>query len=175
MSVPYLAQATDNQQLEWLDGGVMRVMLDGTKTDGRLAMLRSAAAGGTASPVHVHVSEDEVIVLLQGSGIFWVGEQRYELSEGGVAFLPRNIPHAYRLTSETVDTRLWTRPTGRMARPGHGAHSKPVLSTRIACTGHAAAARRTGRRCASSGPGSYVRTSSSSDSNPPGARKTHCP
>jgi quercetin dioxygenase-like cupin family protein len=112
MSVPYLAQATDNQQLEWLDGGVMRVMLDGTKTDGRLAMLRSAAPGGTASPVHVHVSEDEVIVLLQGSGIFWVGEQRYELSEGGVAFLPRNIPHAYRLTSETVDMLTVCTPAG---------------------------------------------------------------
>jgi uncharacterized cupin superfamily protein len=26
--------------------------------------------------VHVHHSEDEIIILLQGSGIFWVGDQR---------------------------------------------------------------------------------------------------
>lgn len=87
MSVPYLAQAADHEQLQWLGGGVMRILLDGTKTDGQLTMLRSAAASGSASPVHVHASEDEIIVLLRGAGIFWAGDQRWELSEGGVARL----------------------------------------------------------------------------------------
>ena len=41
----------------------MRIMVDGEKTDGQLTILRSAAQGGTASPVHVHGSEDEMIVL----------------------------------------------------------------------------------------------------------------
>lgn len=112
MSVPYLAQAADHEQLEWLGGGVMRIMLDGNKTDGQLTMLRSAAAGGSASPVHVHADEDEIVVLLQGSGIFWAGEQRWELSEGGVAFLPRNVPHAYRFTSKTVDMLAVCTPSG---------------------------------------------------------------
>ncbi|MGW3353310.1 cupin domain-containing protein [Nonomuraea rubra] len=66
-------------------------------------MLRSTASAGTASPVHVHEDEAEIVVLLSGSGIFWAGDHRYELSEGGVAFLPRKVPHAYRLTSPTVD------------------------------------------------------------------------
>jgi hypothetical protein len=60
MSVPYLAHAAAHEQLQWLDGGVMRIMVDGKKTD---AILRLAAQGGTASPVHVHGSEDEMIVL----------------------------------------------------------------------------------------------------------------
>jgi quercetin dioxygenase-like cupin family protein len=112
MSVPYLAQAAEHEQLEWLGGGVMRILLDGKKTGGQLAMVRSDAAGGSASPVHVHASEDEIVVLLRGSGIFWVGEHRYELSEGGVAFLPRNIPHAYRFISETVDMLAVCTPAG---------------------------------------------------------------
>lgn len=112
MSVPYLAQAADHEQLQWLGGGVMRILLDGTKTDGQLTMLRSAAASGSASPVHVHASEDEIIVLLRGAGIFWAGDQRWELSEGGVAFLPRNIPHAYRFISETVDMLAVCTPAG---------------------------------------------------------------
>jgi quercetin dioxygenase-like cupin family protein len=90
----------------------MRIMLDGEKTDGQLTMLRSAAAGGSASPVHVHAGEDEIVVLVKGSGIFWAGEQRWELSEGGVAFLPRNVPHAYRFTSETVDMLAVCTPAG---------------------------------------------------------------
>jgi quercetin dioxygenase-like cupin family protein len=112
MSVPYLAQATDHQQLEWLGGGIMHVMLDGSKTDGDLAMVRQDAASGAASPVHVHTSEDEIFVLLRGSGIFWVGENRYELSEGGVAYLPRNVPHAYRFTSDTMDVLAICAPAG---------------------------------------------------------------
>jgi quercetin dioxygenase-like cupin family protein len=112
MSVPYVAAAADHEQLQWLGGGVMRILLDGSNTGGQLTMLRSAAAGGSASPVHVHASEDEIVVLLQGSGIFWAGEHRYELSEGGVAFLPRNLPHAYRFTSETVDMLAICTPAG---------------------------------------------------------------
>ena len=112
MSVPYLAQAADHQQLEWLGGGIMRVLLDGSKTDGELAMVRTAAAGGSASPVHVHTNEDEIFVLLRGSGIFWVGEHRHELSEGGVVYLPRHIPHAYRLTSDTMDVLAISTPAG---------------------------------------------------------------
>jgi quercetin dioxygenase-like cupin family protein len=112
MSIPYLAEAAEHEQLEWLGGGVMRIMLDGAKTDGQLTMLRSAAQGGSASPVHVHASEDEIVVLLRGSGIFWVGDQRLELSEGGVAFLPRNVPHAYRFTSPTIDMLAVCTPAG---------------------------------------------------------------
>jgi hypothetical protein len=62
--------------------------------------------------VHVHAREDEIVVLLRGSGIFWAGDQRWELSEGGVAFLPRNVPHAYRFTSPTVDMLAVATPAG---------------------------------------------------------------
>src|SRR5258708_2393503 len=112
MSLPYVAQGADHEQLGWLGGGVMRILLDGEKTDGQLAMIRSDPAGGSASPVHVHADEDEVIVLLRGSGIFWVGDKRFELSEGGVAFLPRKLPHAYRFTSEVVDMLAVCTPAG---------------------------------------------------------------
>lgn len=111
MSVPYLAQAAEHQQLEWLGGGIMRIMLDGDKTDGQLTVVRSAT-GASAAPVHVHAGEDEVIVLLKGSGIVWAGDQRWELSEGGVAFLPRDIPHAYRFTSPAVDMLAICTPSG---------------------------------------------------------------
>jgi hypothetical protein len=70
---------------------------------------------GSASPVHVHDSEDEIVVLVRGSGIFWVGDQRWELAEGGVAFMPRRVPHAYRFTSPTVDMLAVCAPAGAEA------------------------------------------------------------
>jgi quercetin dioxygenase-like cupin family protein len=112
MSVPYLAQAVEHEQLQWLDDGVVRILVDGEKTGGQLMIHRQATQGASASPVHVHDGEDETIVLLQGSGIWWVGDQRWELSEGGVAFLPRNVPHAYRLTSPATDMLVVCTPAG---------------------------------------------------------------
>jgi hypothetical protein len=67
MSIPYLAQAADHQQLEWHGGGIMSILLDAQKTGGQLTMLRSTLPAGAASPVHVHADEDEVILLLRGS------------------------------------------------------------------------------------------------------------
>jgi quercetin dioxygenase-like cupin family protein len=113
MSIPYLAQAADHQQLEWHGGGIMNILLDAAKSDGQLTMLRSTLSAGAASPVHVHADEDEVVLLIHGSGIFWAGEHRYELTDGGVAFLPRNLPHAYLLTSETVDMLGLCIPAGQ--------------------------------------------------------------
>jgi quercetin dioxygenase-like cupin family protein len=112
VTIPYLAQAADHEQLEWLGGGIMQILLDARHTGGQLTMFRTAATEGSASPVHVHADEDEIIVLLSGSGVFWAGEHRYELSEGGVAYLPRRVPHAYRLTSPTVDMLAISTPAG---------------------------------------------------------------
>lgn len=112
MTLPYLAQAADHEQLEWLGGGIMQILLDARHTEGRLTMFRSAAPEGSAAPVHVHADEDEIIVLLSGSGIVWAGDQRYELSEGGVAFLPRRVPHTYRITSPTADMLAVSTPAG---------------------------------------------------------------
>lgn len=111
MSTPYVAEAAGHQQLAWHGGGVMRILLDGGKTGGQLTVLRTQATA-SASPVHVHAGEDEVILLLKGSGIVWAGDQRWELSEGGIAFLPRGVPHAYRFTSEVVDMLGICTPAG---------------------------------------------------------------
>ena len=92
--VPYIAQATDHQQLEWIGGSVMRVLLDAEHTGGQLTVVRSRLRRGDASPLHVHRRDDEMFVLLRGSGVIWVGDERRELGEGGAAFLPRDLPHA---------------------------------------------------------------------------------
>lgn len=111
MTVPYAAAEADHQELEWLGGGTMRVLLDGEKTGGQLAMFRSSAPAGAASPAHVHTREDEIFVLLSGSAVFWVGDQRFEADAGSVAFLPRGVPHAYRITSD-ADLLALSTPSG---------------------------------------------------------------
>ncbi|MEU5481607.1 hypothetical protein [Streptomyces mirabilis] len=48
MSMAYLAQADQQQKLEWLDGGVFAVLLDSAATDGQLTVGRFSVTKGEA-------------------------------------------------------------------------------------------------------------------------------
>jgi quercetin dioxygenase-like cupin family protein len=112
MSLAYIAQAAEHQQLGWLGGSTVSILLDGAATRGQLTVVRSSMREGAASPLHVHHQEDEMFVLLSGHGIFWVGDEVHEVGEGGAVFLPRDIPHAYRFTSPEVDLLTLCTPSG---------------------------------------------------------------
>lgn len=62
--------------------------------------------------MHVHPAEDEIFVMVSGSGLVWIEGRRFELAAGGVAFLPRGIPHAYRFSSDNVDMLAIATPSG---------------------------------------------------------------
>lgn len=104
MTAPYLTDAP--QQLEWIGGSTVSVLLDGAATAGQLMVLHTVLQRGDGAPVHVHSREDEVFVLLQGSATFWVGDERRQLQDRGVAWLPRDLAHTYRADAD--DTHLLT-------------------------------------------------------------------
>ncbi|MGW0607273.1 cupin domain-containing protein [Streptomyces sp. NPDC002644] len=112
MTIPYLAQAEDQQKLEWIDASTFSVLLDKEATAGQLTVGRFDVARGEAPPFHLHTREDEVFLLLKGTALVWAGEEEHELREGGIVYLPRNIPHSYRITSARADLLLIATPGG---------------------------------------------------------------
>jgi quercetin dioxygenase-like cupin family protein len=112
VSIAYLAQPDQQQQLEWLAGGTLSVLLDGAATDGQLMMGRFAVAKGEAPPYHMHTREDEIFMLIKGTALVWSDDTEHELSEGGVVFLPKNVPHGYRITSDAADLLMICTPSG---------------------------------------------------------------
>lgn len=112
MSMAYLAQPEQQQQLEWLDGGTLSMLLDGAATDGQLMVGRFDVGEGEAPPYHLHTREDEVFLLVKGTALVWVDDEQFELAEGGIAYLPRNVPHAYRITSARADLLMINTPAG---------------------------------------------------------------
>ncbi|MGH3242824.1 MAG: cupin domain-containing protein [Spirillospora sp.] len=112
MSIPYLAQPEQQQKLEWLDGGTFSVLLDSAATDGQLTVGRFDVSRGEAPPFHMHTREDEIFMLIKGTALLWAGDDEMELSEGGIVYLPRNIPHGYRITSDRADLLMIATPGG---------------------------------------------------------------
>jgi quercetin dioxygenase-like cupin family protein len=113
MSMAYIAQPDQQQKLEWLDGGKLSILLDSAATDGQLMVGRFDVSKGEAPPFHLHTREDEVFMLIKGTALIWSGDEpEVELSEGGIVFLPKNIPHAYRITSAKADLLMINTPAG---------------------------------------------------------------
>ncbi|QXG77443.1 cupin domain-containing protein [Modestobacter sp. L9-4] len=112
MSIPYLARPEQHQQLEWLNGDTLSILLDGAATNGQLMVGRFDVSRGEAPPWHVHTREDEVFLLISGTALVWAGEEESELTAGGIVFLPRNVPHSYRITSEKADLLMINTPAG---------------------------------------------------------------
>nr|WP_235826178.1 cupin domain-containing protein [Candidatus Frankia alpina] len=110
VSMLYLAQAKDHQQLEWIDGGTLTMVLDGAATAGQLMMDRFDVSEGEAPPYHRHVREDEVFMLISGTALVWHNDREYELSEGGVVFLPKEEAHSYRIASKKADLLMINTP-----------------------------------------------------------------
>ena len=112
MSMAYISQPEQQQQLEWLDGGTLAMLLDGKATDGQLMIGRFDVAEGEAPPYHKHTNEDEAFLLIKGTALVWCDDQEYELAEGGIVFLPKNIAHGYRITSKKADLLMINTPAG---------------------------------------------------------------
>ena len=54
---------------------------------------------GQAHETHSHPDHDEVIVFLNGAGIQTIGDERYEVRDNDMVYIPAGIPHSIENTS----------------------------------------------------------------------------
>jgi transcriptional regulator with XRE-family HTH domain len=64
-------------------------------TSGRLQVILSTieAGGGTGEEPYTHDSDEEVVIVLEGSLEVWVGDEHYLLEEGDALTFPSRLPH----------------------------------------------------------------------------------
>jgi quercetin dioxygenase-like cupin family protein len=76
-------------------GGGVTMKLSAAETGGSLNVFESVVDPGEGPPVHLHVGEDEAMYVVEGTVRFKLGEKLDEMSAGGLAFIPRGLPHAW--------------------------------------------------------------------------------
>lgn len=77
-----------------------QVKLTGTDTNGQFISIYQDNPPETQIPMHVHHNEDEVYKVLEGEVEFTVGEKKSVLRAGDTIFLPRNIPHTWKVVGD---------------------------------------------------------------------------
>lgn len=81
-------------------GDKQRFKLTGEDTYGQFTLIEETNDPGTAIPPHVHSREDEIFHVLEGEMEITVGGETTVLKAGDMAFGPRGIPHAWRITGD---------------------------------------------------------------------------
>ena len=57
----YFAAAAEHQQLAWMGGSTLEVLVDSAVSSGQVLIMRSNTTQGSGVPVHVHQREDEIL------------------------------------------------------------------------------------------------------------------
>ena len=67
-----------------------------------MSVVEFTGVRGFGPPLHNHVDEDELFIVLDGTLEFHSGEDRIIGDQGSMAFLPHNLPHTFQVLSETA-------------------------------------------------------------------------
>jgi quercetin dioxygenase-like cupin family protein len=85
------------KHLEEASGQVMSMKLFGRETDQSVTLFeQTVPAGSKNSWLHLHRDSDEIAWVLEGEFTFKIGEKVTTGGPGTCAFLPRNVPHAWK-------------------------------------------------------------------------------
>ena len=117
--------AKDEGEGIWFIGSFMRFKATADSTGGAFTLIDEIAGPGRQSPPHIHHAEDEAFWIIEGEVTFACGDQTHVAGPGSFVFLPRDIQHNFRVTSEIAARMLlWISPAGlegffkEMGEPG---------------------------------------------------------
>ena len=86
----------------WFLGTLAVVRASAEETAGGYSLIEQVARPGFGPPKHVHHVEDEQFYVLEGRVSFVCGDHLATLEAGGSIFLPKGVPHAFRVGGDGV-------------------------------------------------------------------------
>ncbi|MCF2446308.1 cupin domain-containing protein [Dyadobacter sp. CY345] len=102
-------------QLKGVNANMLDVEISGSDTNGDLAIFeQTSLSQGKGTPLHIHPLQDEIFYVIDGSYIFKVGEDKYDLKTGDSIVLPRKVPHAWTQVSEKGKMLVILQPAGKL-------------------------------------------------------------
>lgn len=96
-----LVRAPGDGPATWAMGSLFERLASAAETAGAFGLSLVTQPPGVATPLHVHAHEAEAFYLLDGTMTYQAGETLYRLSAGHFIYLPRGVPHAFRITGTT--------------------------------------------------------------------------
>lgn len=93
-------------------GTLVRVVAGAAETGGALMVMEQRARKGFSPPRHVHRVEDTALWVRSGRITVEIGDRTEVLTDGELVWLPRDVPHTFRVDSDEVDLVELANPGG---------------------------------------------------------------
>ena len=76
---------------------------------------------GTATVEHHHVGQDEIFIVMEGTGTITVGGEPVRVAPGSLVFAPADIRHGIQPDTDGRMVLVFVKAPGRASRPGRAA------------------------------------------------------
>ena len=96
----------------WFHGALITFHADSKDTGGKFALLEFSGGPGGEPPRHVHKNEDELFYVIEGRLQVFRGEEELILHAGDSVFLPRLVPHTFKVLSNSARGLVYLTPGG---------------------------------------------------------------
>ena len=96
------ARSAVTERDRWFVGTLLTLVATGSDTDGRMALMEQQARAGFSPPRHVHRREDTAMYVIDGELTIDIDGHQSDLGCGGFVWLPRDVPHTFRVDSDTA-------------------------------------------------------------------------
>jgi quercetin dioxygenase-like cupin family protein len=96
----YALQKDEGQSVRFFNSKTS-IKATSAQTGGAFGFVEQICPPGTESPYHTHHNEDETFYVVDGQVTFLCGEKVIRATSGAFVFLPRNIPHGFRVEALT--------------------------------------------------------------------------
>ena len=79
---------------------------------------------GQSTVEHHHVGQDEIFMILEGSGTITVGSEAVRVAPGSLVYAPADITHGIQPDQDGRMVMVFVKAPGRSSRPGRAAKAK---------------------------------------------------
>jgi quercetin dioxygenase-like cupin family protein len=101
ITAPVITEPDTQEAVQFL-GGLVRIRAKAADTAGSYALLEHTGERGYMSPLHLHESDEETFLVLDGTLRVEVGKEIRSVGAGALALLPRGLAHGFVVTSPTA-------------------------------------------------------------------------
>lgn len=95
-------ESGEGEQRWFCGGGRITWKATAADTGGVFLLFEDEMEAGKVTPMHLHPSTDETFYLLEGEILLDLDGERRQVGAGGLAVMPRGVPHAFKVISPTV-------------------------------------------------------------------------
>lgn len=93
-------RGVDEGDAVWWLGSLNLVKVGARDSQGGLSIVEHRVPAGYAPPPHVHRDTDEVFYVLDGQFAVTCGEEHWTAEPGSLVFLPRAVPHGFKVSAD---------------------------------------------------------------------------